>query len=122
MFIGKNIKYCSIFCSLNFCSSLFCMNDNNRNSLCGKENNEVIMKFVENCPKIKVTGTKSMFTDCKNLQNVDLSYLNINKNTLGDGNEFSGCENLKEVIVSENSAKFVLRSLFSSNLSSEKNK
>ena len=122
MFTSKSIKYCYIFCSFNFCSSLFCMNDNNRNSLSGKENNEVKVKIVKNSPKIIVTGFKSAFNNCKLLQKVDLSCLDINENTEIDGNEFSGCKNLKEVIVSENSAKYIKESLLYNNSSSGKNK
>ena len=122
MFTGKSIKYCYVFCSFNFCSSLFCMNDNNRNSLSGKENNEVKVKIVKNSPKIVVTGFKSAFNNCELLQKVDLSCLDINKNTEIDGNVFSGCENLEKVIASENSAKYIKESLLYNNSSSGKNK
>ena len=122
MFTGKSIKYCYVFCSFNFCSSLFCMNDNNRNSLSGKENNEVKVKIVKNSPKIVVTGFKSAFNNCELLQKVDLSCLDINKNTEIDGNVFSGCKNLKEVIVSKNSEKYIKESLLYNNSSSGKNK
>lgn len=122
MSIGKSIKYCYIFCSFNFCSSLFCMNDNNRNSLSGKENNENKVKKLENSQKIIVTGIKNMFKDCTNVQIIDLSGLHINENTETNDKVFSGCENLKKVIVSNDSAKHVLEPLLYNNLSSGKNK
>ena len=122
MFTGKSIKYCYIFCSFNFCSSLFCMNDNNRNSLSGKENNENKVKKLENPQEIIVTAIKGMFNGCKNLQIVDFGCLNINENTKIDGNVFSGCENLEKVIASENSAKYIKESLLYNNSSSGKNR
>ena len=122
MFTGKSIKYCSIFCSLNFCSSLFCMNDKNRNSLSGKENNENKVKKLENPQKVIVTAIKGMFNGCEHLQEVDFGRLDINENTKIDGNVFSGCKNLEKVIVSENSAKYIKKSLLYNNLSSGKNK